>query len=43
MEGCALYLFGSGQRRVAGFCEHGNELSGFITCGDIYIYIFLFF
>ena len=41
MEGCALYLFGSEQRRVAGFCEHGNELSGFIACGDMYKFFWL--
>jgi len=24
---CGLYAYGSGQRLLAGFCEHGNEPS----------------
>jgi hypothetical protein len=28
--GSGLLLFGSGQGSVAGYCEHGNEPSGFI-------------
>jgi hypothetical protein len=26
---------GSGQKQVAGCCEHGNEPSGFLKCGEI--------
>jgi hypothetical protein len=26
--------FGSGEGQVAGACEYGNELWGYITCGE---------
>jgi hypothetical protein len=29
-----LQEVGSGQGKVAGTCEYGNELSGFIKCGE---------
>jgi hypothetical protein len=32
---CGLDASGSGQRPVAGFCEHGNEPSGFIKGGGL--------
>jgi hypothetical protein len=32
--GCGLDSFGSGQGQVAGSCEHGNEPSGSIKCGE---------
>jgi hypothetical protein len=28
MSGCEINSCGSGQRKVAGTCEHGNEASG---------------
>jgi hypothetical protein len=31
---CVLDATGSGERPVAGFCEHGDEPSGFIKCGE---------
>jgi hypothetical protein len=31
--GCADWI-GLGQGEVAGTCEYGNELSGFIKCGE---------
>jgi hypothetical protein len=33
--GYGLYRAGSGLGQVAGNCERGNELSGFIKCGEI--------
>jgi len=35
MRGRGLNLCGSGRKHVAGFCERGNELSGFIKCGEV--------
>jgi hypothetical protein len=32
--GCGLDRTGSGQGRVAGMCECGNEHSGSIKCGE---------
>jgi hypothetical protein len=32
--GCGLDLFGSGRGPVAGSCESGNELLGFIKDGE---------
>ena len=29
-----LYRSGTGQGHVAGFCESGDEPSGFIKCGE---------
>jgi len=31
-----MYLTCSGQGQVAGCCEHGNEPSGVIKCGEFY-------
>jgi hypothetical protein len=31
---CGMDLSGSGQWPVAGFCEHGNEPSGFTKGGE---------
>jgi hypothetical protein len=31
---CRLDLSGSEQGQVVGFCECGNELPGFIKCGE---------
>jgi hypothetical protein len=32
--GCRLNLSGSERERVKGACEHGNEPSGSIKCGE---------
>jgi hypothetical protein len=32
--GCGLDSFGSGYRQVVGSCEHSNEPSGSIKCGE---------
>jgi hypothetical protein len=32
--GCGLDSFGSGEGQVASSCEHGNEPSGSIKCGE---------
>jgi hypothetical protein len=34
MGRCGLVARGSGQGSVAGSCEHGNEPSGSIKCGE---------
>ena len=34
MEGNRSDSFVSLQRYVSGFCEHGNEILGFIKCGE---------
>ena len=34
MWGYGLDPAGSGEGQVAGTCEYGNELSGFIKCGE---------
>jgi hypothetical protein len=31
---CGLYSSGSGEGPVAGCCEHGDESSGTIKCGQ---------
>jgi hypothetical protein len=35
MNGPILILCGSGQKQVAGYCEHSNELMGPIKCAGI--------
>jgi hypothetical protein len=32
--GCGLDRAGSGQRQLTGTCDCGNELSGFVKCGE---------
>ena len=34
VEGLGLDLSGSGQGEVAGCCEHGDEPSGYVNCGE---------
>lgn len=34
-DGRGLNSFGSGQKQVAGFCEHGNAHSGLYNMGNV--------
>jgi hypothetical protein len=36
---CGLDLSESGQGQVVSCCEHGNELSGYIQCGEFRDYL----
>jgi len=37
LGGCGLHSCGSVWGQVTSFCEHGNELSRFIQCGQFVI------
>ena len=35
IESCVLDLSGTGQQLVVGFCDKGNEASGYINAGNL--------
>ena len=39
MAGCGLESLVSGWTQVAGYCEHGDEPSGSIKCGEFLDYL----
>jgi hypothetical protein len=36
MKGRELDLSGSGQGQVGGYCEHGDEHSDYVSCGEFF-------
>ena len=36
-QGRGVVRYGSGQKQMAGFCEQGNEISGYINYGERHI------